>query len=88
MRSSTMLQTISWETPYKIHRNRKITEQEFDGHKREIAQLYVNEDLELDEVRRIMAQKFKFYGRWVFMEITSNMPITNKIKASPSTRST
>ncbi|CCX29834.1 Similar to Kinesin light chain; acc. no. P46822 [Pyronema omphalodes CBS 100304] len=62
MRSSTMLQTISWETPYKIHRSRKITEQEFDGHKREIAQLYVNEDLELDEVRRIMAQKFKFYG--------------------------
>lgn len=87
MRSSTMLQTISWETPYKIHRSRKITEQEFDGHKREIAQLYVNEDLELDEVRRIMAQKFKFYGRWVFMEIPSNIHFSNNFTASPSTRS-
>jgi hypothetical protein len=62
MRAS-ILPPSHWEAPYKLNRIRKITAQEFDGHKRAITQLYISEDLELDEVRRIMAQRYKFYGR-------------------------
>ena len=63
MRASILPPVIHWETSYKHNRTRKITAQEFDIHKRAIAQLYITEDLELDEVRRIMAQRYRFYGR-------------------------
>ena len=63
MRASILPPIIHWETPYKLNRTRKITAQEFDIHKRAITQLYITEDLELDEVRRIMTQRYRFYGR-------------------------
>jgi hypothetical protein len=52
-----------WEAPYKAVPTRKIKAHEFDSYRRIITDLYITEDHSLDAVRKIMAERYKFYGK-------------------------
>ncbi|KAA8912973.1 hypothetical protein FN846DRAFT_903117 [Sphaerosporella brunnea] len=59
---STLITCHDWEAPYKVLPTRKVKAQEFDEYRRIITDLYITEDHSLEAVRKIMAERYQFYG--------------------------